>query len=201
MAIFIIPSTVSAALSWNPTSWFIKAPAPAVQKTETVTPQPSQGSVAKEKIVTQVIKIDNPELQARIDFLVRQNGELLAKLNECTLKPADKAIKVTATADEDKKRKLENIDQEILAIINSYFSKISGSTSCADLYQRKANFGEDSLAGKRFYKECSVPIPKINQLLEAYRVADNKMTHSNIDALSELAELQDYLLNIYIKYR
>ncbi len=201
MAIFIIPSTVSAALSWNPTSWFIKAPAPAVQKTETVTPQPSQESVAKEKIVTQVIKIDNPELQARIDFLVRQNGELLAKLNECALKPADKAIKVTATADEDKKRKLENIDQDILAIIDTYISKV-GTANCKDLAARKANFGSNSLAGKRYDKECGFfSVVEINKLLDAYRLVDNRMTHKNISSQDDILELQNYLINLYIKYR
>jgi hypothetical protein len=87
-----IPQVATAAW-WNPLTWFNQEAAVFKYDSEVpvtapeVEPEVVEIQVEKvvekpvEKIVEKVIKVDNPELQSKIDSLIKENEELKSKLS------------------------------------------------------------------------------------------------------------------------
>jgi hypothetical protein len=231
LVIGILLPQITFAAWWSPASWFNKdTPTQEqvrIENKESTTNKDTQTPVAKidpkpaevkERVVTKVIKVDNPELQTKIDSLTKQNNDLLAQLNSCRMQSsmqASQPIKVSTTAEDERRIKLEGIDKEILQLIDDNLNSFKAvyqineaglMLSCEEVAQRMKtyNYGSDTLLGRSFEQNCKMPdTQQINHLLDAYRLADSKMTHKNFVSMSltDLRELRSYLTDLYIKYR
>lgn len=215
--LFLLAPLFVSAVWWNPSTWL---------KKESVVNSLATTTVEKHLNITNELQTTSSDidlyrskikdLQNQIKSLVEQNSVLLEKLSKYENQAKNNPIKITNTADDEKKTKLASIDKDILPIIDNVLSKASDnwtSGSCSDLYQRSLVWGGSSVAGQEYQKRCTAhsvfdqSISEINRLLNAYRLVDSKMSFANIQindnllGLSKnLGELRSYL-NEYIKYR
>jgi|SRR3989344_2488878 len=219
----LIPQVALAAW-WNPFSWFsklnVEQEKPELlqrlvelekqvnsQDVASSTIQESPKLEVKEKIITQTITVDNPELQKKINALITENITLQAKinsqsslveqLNSCRadlteMKGATKVNTADSAVEEKIRERLLEIDEQILAKIDRYLVGASSDTITF-------NDGSTSIS----------LILGINQLLDSYRVVDTKMAHKNLptdiktfkEGVWYVLDLKNYLVNSYIKYR
>lgn len=212
----LIPASASAAW-WNPISWFNKSDRnegrveqidPSLKEMDNTDTQqesnsnPSTEPKVVEKIRTEVIKIDNPALQARIDELVKQNLELNSKinsyissLNECREEVSSKPVALTE--EEIRGEKLAEIDEQILSVIEQYLSVSTSDNIVFNDGRTHAQYNSDSFG-------------TINTLLNSYRIADKgRLAYENLprnvktlkEGRAHVLDLKNYLINSYMRYR
>ena len=230
----IIPQAAFAAW-WNPLSWFKKQSIDQekaellerlvgleekVNSQEVATSTAQEESVKseiREKIITQTITVDNPDLQKRINDLIEENISLQAKvisqaslvgqLNSCKADLVETRAMVGKTvvnsAEEEKKQKLEALDQEMLTLVQE---------SIVDMENTVKGYGG---WGSVVYKDLqsmksrvSSNIDQILGLIYSYTRVDPAHSKLSIskgvdDPTKTLAELRTLLkdLEFYITYR
>lgn len=230
MLVAILLPQVAFAAWWNPFSWFkeqdletekaellqrlaeLEAKVNS-QDTETDATSSPAVSDSSTKVITQTTKVDSPELQTKIDFLLKENvslraqilsqSSLIQSLNQCksdliNTRSNDASPTIfTNTADIEKENKLKGIDSKILPILESFLAQGAGYGNLSSIENFK-NLDET----------------EINQLLASYRVVDSSMTYLNIETRNSYGfpvsretqfqvaqSLYNYLKSIYIPYR
>ena len=200
--ILFTPQVILAATWWKPSTWFANEVAMQKVLPSSTTTQPVLPPEQKTNITTST---DTKALQTRIDSLLKQNNDLLTKLNTCTAQNTAKTNPTSSTIIDSRDEKLKDVDGQILPLLEATINR-GGNVDCDVLLQKikGSNWSSNSLINQQYKQQCTVStqtIADVNKLLESYRVIDTKMTHKNIIQATEIQELRDYLTNIYIKYR
>lgn len=196
---FAIPQVIYAVW-WNPFTWFkpeaeeqstIDLEVKAKESEEKLNIESTVVNTENEmkktpevEVITQTTKVDNPELQKKINALINENkllqvkyDSVLLELNQCK-----SSVRATSTQKTDSE-KLEEIDNNIVPFLDKLLS------NPIDL-----NKGLDA------------EVITLNLYLDAYRIIDSNMTYKvDINSVKanprlELVKLKEYL-DLYIKYR
>jgi len=167
---------VTFASWWNPMTWFEKpqdmqgsqikqeSPAESPSKTEEDT-QP----IIQEKIVTETITIDNPELQKRIDELIVENTTLKQQVSD-----ESKTLSETATQYNDAVKKYNDLNSSV---------KIFGDLTL-DMFKQladKYNSCRSALGLAQIYLSTPSPVyyPPINHSINCTSSTIGGTTYTN----------------------